>query len=77
MKYRNLTLAKDIIDLKPDLNAICSATGDTPLTYLVREVWFGTDVCYYLIRRRYSINSCRRKCCWKLWYVRSTYKYGC
>ena len=56
MKYRNLTLAKDIIDLKPDLNAICSATGDTPLTYLVREVWFGTDVCYYLIKNGADIN---------------------
>ena len=56
MKYRNLNLAKDIIDLKPDLNAICSATGDTPLTYLVREVWFGTDVCYYLIKNGADIN---------------------
>lgn len=27
MRYRNMTLAKNIIDLKPDLNAICSATG--------------------------------------------------
>ncbi|WP_157150874.1 ankyrin repeat domain-containing protein [Brachyspira sp. SAP_772] len=56
MKYRNIGLAKDIIDLKPDLNAICSATGDTPLTYLVREVWFGTDVCYYLIKNGADIN---------------------
>ncbi|CCG56377.1 ankyrin repeat-containing protein [Brachyspira pilosicoli WesB] len=56
MKYRNLNLAKDIIDLKPDLNAICSATGDTPLTYLVREVWFGTDVCYYLIKNGADVN---------------------
>ncbi|MCZ9991000.1 ankyrin repeat domain-containing protein [Brachyspira hyodysenteriae] len=41
MKYRNIGLAKNIIDLKPDLNAICSATGDTPLTYLVDKVKFG------------------------------------
>ncbi|MEI0524438.1 ankyrin repeat domain-containing protein [Brachyspira murdochii] len=56
MKYRNIDLAKDIIDLKPDLNAICSATGDTPLTYLVREVWFGTDACYYMIKNGADVN---------------------
>lgn len=56
MKYRNIGLVKDIIDLKPDLNAICSATGDTPLTYLVREVWFATDVCYYLVKNSADIN---------------------
>ncbi|WP_020004695.1 ankyrin repeat domain-containing protein [Brachyspira innocens] len=56
MKYRNIGLAKDIIDLKPDLNAICSATGDTPLTYLVREVWFGTDACYYMIKNGADVN---------------------
>ncbi|ELV05433.1 ankyrin repeat-containing protein [Brachyspira hampsonii 30599] len=50
MKYSNIGLAKDIIDLKPDLNAICSATGDTPLTYLVDKVKFGSDICYYLIK---------------------------
>ena len=56
MKYRNIDLVKDIIDLKPDLNAICSATGDTPLTYLVREVWFGTDACYYMIKNGADVN---------------------
>ncbi|WP_297300001.1 ankyrin repeat domain-containing protein [uncultured Brachyspira sp.] len=56
MKYRNIGLVKDIIDLKPDLNAICSATGDTPLTYLVREVWFGTDACYYMIKNGADVN---------------------
>ena len=56
MKYRNIGLAKDIIDLKPDLNAICSATGDTPLTYLAREVWFGTDLCYYMIKNGADVN---------------------
>ncbi|PTY40036.1 ankyrin repeat domain-containing protein [Brachyspira hampsonii] len=56
MKYRNINLVKDIIDLKPDLNAICSATGDTPLTYLVREVWFGTDACYYMIKNGADVN---------------------
>ena len=56
MKYRNIALVKDIIDLKPDLNAICSATGDTPLTYLVREVWFGTDACYYMIKNGADVN---------------------
>ncbi|WP_300369945.1 ankyrin repeat domain-containing protein [Brachyspira sp.] len=56
MKYHNTTLVKNIIDLKPDLNAICSATGDTPLTYLVREVWFGTDVCYYMIKNGADAN---------------------
>ncbi|MEI0528674.1 ankyrin repeat domain-containing protein [Brachyspira intermedia] len=56
MKYRNIGLAKDIIDLKPDLNAICSATGDTPLTYLAGEVWFGTDLCYYMIKNGADVN---------------------
>ncbi|PPS22630.1 ankyrin repeat domain-containing protein, partial [Brachyspira murdochii] len=56
MKYSNIALVKDIIDLKPDLNAICSATGDTPLTYLVREVWFGSDACYYMIKNGADIN---------------------
>ena len=56
MKYRNIDLAKNIVDLKPDLNAICSATGDTPLTYLAREVWFGTDLCYYMIKNGADVN---------------------
>ncbi|MEI0549047.1 ankyrin repeat domain-containing protein [Brachyspira intermedia] len=56
MKYRNIDLAKNIIDLKADLNAVCSATGDTPLTYLVREVWFGTDLCYYMIKNGADVN---------------------
>ena len=56
MKYRNIGLAKDIIDLKPDLNAICSATGDTPLTYLVDKVKFGSDICYYLIKNGADVN---------------------
>ncbi|WP_028330146.1 ankyrin repeat domain-containing protein [Brachyspira alvinipulli] len=56
MKYRNIGLVKDIIDLKPDLNAICSATGDTPLTYLVDKVKFGSDICYYLIKNGADVN---------------------
>uniref|UniRef100_UPI003F4B051F ankyrin repeat domain-containing protein n=1 Tax=Brachyspira catarrhinii TaxID=2528966 RepID=UPI003F4B051F len=56
MKYRNIDLAKNIVDLKPDLNAVCSATGDTPLTYLAREVWFGTDLCYYMIKNGADVN---------------------
>ncbi|KLI30701.1 ankyrin [Brachyspira hyodysenteriae] len=56
IKYRNIGLAKDIIDLKPDLNAICSATGDTPLTYLVDKVKFGSDICYYLIKNGADVN---------------------
>ncbi|KLI47600.1 ankyrin [Brachyspira hyodysenteriae] len=56
MKYRNIGLAKNIIDLKPDLNAICSATGDTPLTYLVDKVKFGSDICYYLIKNGADVN---------------------
>ncbi|MEI0494686.1 ankyrin repeat domain-containing protein [Brachyspira intermedia] len=56
MKYRNIDLAKNIVDLKADLNAVCSATGDTPLTYLVREVWFGTDLCYYMIKNGADVN---------------------
>ncbi|MEI0486214.1 ankyrin repeat domain-containing protein [Brachyspira intermedia] len=56
MKYRNIDLAKNIVDLKADLNAVCSATGDTPLTYLVREVWFGTELCYYMIKNGADVN---------------------
>ncbi|WP_295154390.1 ankyrin repeat domain-containing protein [uncultured Brachyspira sp.] len=56
MNYRNMNLAKNIIDLKPDLNAVCSATGDTPLTYLISKVHFGSDICYYLIKNGADVN---------------------
>ena len=80
MKYRNIGLAKDIIDLKPDLNAICicSAIGDTPLTYLVNANKYGgvADLCYYMIKNGADINKKNKEGNTPLMIAAASYNYA-
>ncbi|WP_304332986.1 ankyrin repeat domain-containing protein [Brachyspira innocens] len=78
IKYRNIGLAKNIIDLKPDLNAICSATGDTPLTYLVNANKYGggADLCYYMIKNGADINKKNKEGNTPLMIAAESYSYG-
>ena len=78
IKYRNIGLAKNIIDLKPDLNAICSATGDTPLTYLVNANKYGggADLCYYMIKNGADINKKNKEGNTPLMIAAASYSYG-
>ncbi|MEI0604086.1 ankyrin repeat domain-containing protein [Brachyspira alvinipulli] len=78
IKYRNIGLAKNIIDLKPDLNAICSATGDTPLTYLVNANKYGgvADLCYYMIKNGADINKKNKEGNTPLMIAAASYNYG-
>ena len=76
--YYNIGLAKNIIDLKPDLNAICSATGDTPLTYLVNANKYGggADLCYYMIKNGADINKKNKEGNTPLMIAAESYSYG-
>ncbi|EKV57038.1 inversin protein alternative isoform [Brachyspira hampsonii 30446] len=76
--YYNIGLAKNIIDLKPDLNAICSATGDTPLTYLVNAKKYGggADLCYYMIKNGADINKKNKEGNTPLMIAAASYSYG-
>ncbi|MEI0524469.1 ankyrin repeat domain-containing protein [Brachyspira murdochii] len=76
--YYNVGLAKNIIDLKPDLNAICSATGDTPLTYLVNANKYGggADLCYYMIKNGADINKKNKEGNTPLMIAAASYSYG-
>ncbi|PCG18899.1 ankyrin repeat domain-containing protein [Brachyspira sp. G79] len=76
--YYNIGLAKNIIDLKPDLNAICSATGDTPLTYLVNAKKYGggADLCYYMIKNGADINKKNKEGNTPLMIAAASYNYG-
>ena len=78
IKYRNIGLAKNIIDLKPDLNAICSATGDTPLTYLVNANKYGgvADLCYYMIKNGADINKKNKEGNTPLMIAAASYNYA-
>ncbi|MEI0490602.1 ankyrin repeat domain-containing protein, partial [Brachyspira pulli] len=78
MKYRNIGLSKNIIDLKPDLNAVCSATGDTPLTYLVNVNKYGgvSDLCYYMIKNGADINKKNKEGNTPLMIAAASYNYG-
>ena len=75
IKYRNIGLAKNIIDLKPDLNAICSATGDTPLTYLVNANKYA-DLCYYMIKNGADINKKNKEGNTPLMIAAASYNYA-
>ncbi|PTY39925.1 ankyrin repeat domain-containing protein [Brachyspira hampsonii] len=76
--YYNIGLAKNIVDLKPDLNAICSATGDTPLTYLVNANKYGggADLCYYMIKNGADINKKNKEGNTPLMIAAASYSYG-
>ncbi|WP_297300004.1 ankyrin repeat domain-containing protein [uncultured Brachyspira sp.] len=76
--YDNIGLAKNIIDLKPDLNAVCSATGDTPLTYLVNANKYGggADLCYYMIKNGADINKKNKEGNTPLMIAAASYSYG-
>ena len=76
--YYNAGLAKNIIDLKPDLNAICSATGDTSLTYLVNANKYGggADLCYYMIKNGADINKKNKEGNTPLMIAAASYNYG-
>ncbi|MBW5411152.1 hypothetical protein E6A50_12345, partial [Brachyspira hampsonii] len=76
--YYNIGLAKNIIDLKPDLNAVCSATGDTPLTYLVNAKKYGggADLCYYMIKNGADINKKNKEGNTPLMIAAASYNYG-
>ena len=76
--YYNVGLAKNIIDLKPDLNAVCSATGDTPLTYLVNANKYGggADLCYYMIKNGADINKKNKEGNTPLMIAAASYNYG-
>ena len=76
--YYNIGLAKNIINLKPDLNAICSATGDTPLTYLVNAKKYGggADLCYYMIKNGADINKKNKEGNTPLMIAAASYNYG-
>ncbi|ASJ22277.1 ankyrin repeat domain-containing protein [Brachyspira hampsonii] len=76
--YYNVGLAKNIIDLRPDLNAICSATGDTPLTYLVNANKYGggADLCYYMIKNGADINKKNKEGNTPLMIAAASYSYG-
>ncbi|WP_028331066.1 ankyrin repeat domain-containing protein [Brachyspira alvinipulli] len=78
IKYRNIGLAKNIIDLKPDLNAICSATGDTPLTYLVNAKKYGgvAYLCYYMIKNGADINKKNKEGNTPLMIAAASYNYA-
>ena len=76
--YYNIGLAKNIIDLKPDLNAVCSATGDTSLTYLVNAKKYGggADLCYYMIKNGADINKKNKEGNTPLMIAAASYNYG-
>ena len=76
--YYNVGLAKNIIDLKPDLNAVCSATGDTPLTYLVNANKYGggADLCYYMIKNGADINKKNKEGNTSLMIAAASYNYA-
>ncbi|MEI0748269.1 ankyrin repeat domain-containing protein [Brachyspira pulli] len=53
--YNNTNAITTIADLNADLNAVCSANGQTPLTYLASE--YGTaKLCYHLIKKNADVN---------------------